>query len=184
MPDHDDDRALVAHIREHYRPPPMTAAERSRFDARLRARVEARRRMRWGLGGLALAGAAAAALLFAAGPRPPTPPPAPEMAAQPATPDREAIALDWLVEAPADDWLGGSTVLPADPLAVPALDDGVPATAAAGDAGDDTLADDTDTDADADAEETLDGPAWMPDEYVLLAGLIEIEPYGAEGDWP
>ncbi len=175
----DDDRALVAHIREHYAPPPMTAVERSRFDARLRARIEARRRMRWGLGGLALAGAAAAALLFAAGPRPPTPTPAPEMAALPATPDSEALALDWLVEAPADDWLGGSTVLPADPLAVPALDDGVLAADETNDETNDEAAD-----AVAEAEEALDGPAWMPDEYVLLAGLIEIEPYGAEGDWP
>lgn len=174
-----DDRALVARVRQHYQPSPMTAADRTRFDARLRARVEAQRRRRlWGFGGLALAAAAAAALFFANRPvgAPPAPD-APEMAARPAV-DGEAIALGWLVERPDADWLGGTTVLPADPLAVPGLSDDAVA------ASDDEAVAETEADVETDAD---GGPEWMPDEYVLLASLIEIDPYdayGSEGDWP
>lgn len=180
-----EDRRLVDHIRRDYAAPPMSAVDHTRFDARLRARIERQRRRRWGLAGLALAGAAAAVALFAL--RQPTELPAgepgvlPAMASSPTAADAgsavaetQSITLDWLVADSAADWLGGTTVLPADPLALPTLDDGQVA-AAADDAED--AADDTDDDA--------DGPAYLPDEYTVLAGLIEIEPYDPYAeDWP
>jgi len=182
----NDDRRLIDQIRRGYAPPPMTDVDRARFDARMRARIERQRRRRWGAVGLTLAGAAAAAALFALGQPAPSPTPnpgaLPEMAALPAAPttdaavDTPAVALDWLIEDSAADWLGGSTVLPSDPLLLTALGDD---TGAADDDGtDDALADETDDDA----------PAWMPDEYTVLAGLIDLDPYDAydtyEEDWP
>lgn len=170
-----DDRRLVARIREGYAPPPLTEMDRTRFDARLRGRVEARRRRwLWGLGGLALAGAVAATAVFAL--RPAVAPEAtPAMVAAPTAPGD--VTLTWLVDEARADWLGGSTVLPADPLAVPTLD--TVAAAAETDTADGTDADATDTD----AKDTA--PAWMPDEYTVLAGLIEIEPYDPYAeDWP
>lgn len=180
-----EDIGLVARIREGYQPPPMTDLERRRFDARLRARIASQQRRRaWGFGGLALTAAAAAALFFAARqtePPAPNPGPQPAMAAAPTESPQadgesggEAIALDWLVDEDRADWLGGSTVLPADPLELAALD-GVASPVAA-----------DPSDADAADGDTDDGsPEWMPAEYDLLASLIEIEPYDPYAeDWP
>ncbi len=77
--DRDDER-LVERIRAEWAPPPMTAFERTRFDAVLQERIEhAHRRVgRWPALGVGLAAAAVAALLIVrvgVGPAPPTPGP-------------------------------------------------------------------------------------------------------------
>ncbi len=177
----DADRRLIDQIRRGYAPPPLTEVERTRFDARLRACIERQQRRRWGLWGLAVTGAAAAVALFALrAPEPlgaPGEPVAlPAMAAAPAL-DDASPELDWLVDDSAADWLGGSTVLPADPLAVPTLAQRAALAAETGAA-------DNENDAEADAE-TDSAPAYLPDEYTVLAGLIDIEPYDPYAeDWP
>lgn len=173
-----DEKTFVDRLRRAYAPPPMEPVEQRRFDARLRARIEdaARRRRRWLVGGAALAAAAAAAALFAlASPDAGAPgPPAPAIAAPTEPAAGEAIALDWLVEEPAADaeWLGRSTVIPADPLAVAGLE---AATAEAAE---------TDTETEAGAADEAAAPEWMPAEYEMLAMLIDVDPYMPEEDWP
>ena len=183
------DARLIDQIRRGYVPPALTEVERTRFDAQLRARIARQQRRRWGLAGLALAGAAAAVTLFAlqppsmSGPGDPSalPPMAETHAVDPLVApvdDAEpAVALEWLLDDSPADWLGGSTVLPSDPLALSTLG----ATAAA-----DTVADAEAEDETADtADEDDGGPAWMPEEYTVLAGLIEIDPYDPYAeDWP
>ena len=75
-----DDERLVERIRAEWAPPPMTAFERTRFDAVLQERIDhAHRRVgRWPALGVGLAAAAVAALLIVrvgVGPAPPTPGP-------------------------------------------------------------------------------------------------------------
>lgn len=73
-----DDEQLVERIRAEWAPPPMTAFERTRFDAKLQERLDhAQRRVgRWPALGAGLAAAAVAALLIVrvgVGPAPPAP---------------------------------------------------------------------------------------------------------------
>lgn len=164
-----EDEGFVDRLRAAYTPPPMSSFDEARFDARLRSRIEAGgRRRRYGLG--ALATAAAAAVLA--------------LATLPSTGPGEATpAVDWLaaLEAPEATWVGEAVVVPADPLALPALDDGAALAALA--VGDGDAADAAD-DGDA-TDEADEGPAWMPAEYAMLAQLIEVEPYAfEEEDWP
>jgi hypothetical protein len=62
MSDRHDDDAFVRNVAAHYTPPPMTASQRTRFDARLEERTQ-----RVGLGArpwIAAAAVAAVAALF------------------------------------------------------------------------------------------------------------------------
>lgn len=163
-----DDEAFVDRLRSAYEPPPMTAFDEARFDARLRARIEAKgRRRRVGLGALATAAAAAVLALVTLD----------------VSPGGQAPAVDWLaaLEGPEADWAGEAVVVPADPLVVPALGDEV-AWAVEGDEG----ADDAATAVTLDPDDADDeGPAWMPAEYEVLAQLIEVDPYTfEEEEWP
>lgn len=159
-----DDEAFVERLRAAYTPPPMTSFDTTRFDARLRARIDASaRRRRFALGGLALAAAAVVAFVVAP---PAVTPPAP--------------AVDWLgaLTAETSDWLGEGT-LPSDPLAVPTLSLPAVASAAVDDGAD--VADDP---SDDDLDDGATSPEWMPAEYETLAMLIDVEPYAPEEDWP
>ena len=73
-----DEERLVERIRAEWAPPPMTAFERTRFDAKLQERLDsAQRRVgRWPALGAGLAAAVVAALLIVrvgVGPAPPPP---------------------------------------------------------------------------------------------------------------
>lgn len=162
-----EDEAFVDRLRSAYEPPPMTAFDETRFDARLRARIEAtRRRRRIGLGALAAAAAAAVLALVTIDVAP-----------------REAPAVDWLaaLEGPEAAWAGEAVVVPADPLVVSSLGDEV-AWAVEGDGATDAA----DVAVDDALDDALDdGPAWMPAEYEVLAQLIEVDPYTfEEEEWP
>lgn len=164
-----EDEAFVDRLRSAYEPPPMTAFDETRFDARLRARIEATgRRRRMGLGALAVAAAAAVLALVTIDVAP-----------------TEAPAVDWLaaLEGPEATWAGEVIVVPADPLAVPSLSDEL-AWAAAGDGATDAA--DVAADDSAELDDAADeGPAWMPAEYEMLAQLIEVDPYTfEEEEWP
>ncbi len=100
--DRDDER-LVERIRAAWAPPPMTAFEHTRFDAKLQERLaHAHRRVgRWPALGVALATAAVAALMIVRvgfGPAPPTPGPQAAGSAVPA-----GWAAEVLYAVPADE---------------------------------------------------------------------------------
>ncbi len=115
-----DDERLVERIRTEWAPPPMTAFERTRFDAVLQERLgHAHRRVgRWPALGVGLAAAAFAALLIVrvgVGPAPPTSGSLAAGGAAPAVPAAvpavpaavPAVPADWAAEVlyatPADE---------------------------------------------------------------------------------
>ena len=114
-----DDERLVERIRAEWAPPPMTAFERTRFDAMLQERIEhAHRRVgRWPALGIGLAAAAVAALLIVrvgVGPAPPTPGPLAAGSVVPA-----GWAADVLYATPADEMtLDEDGELPAEYAAI------------------------------------------------------------------
>jgi hypothetical protein len=114
--EHDDrdDRELARRIGDAYAPPPLTAAQRARFDAELDTRI-ARHRWRLAPWLLAAATAAAAALLVVS--RLASVPPAP----QPAVADAEDVDEEFVLAL-----AGGSSdelaaELPADYQAIASL---------------------------------------------------------------
>lgn len=154
-----EERAFVERLRAAYSPPPLTSFDAARFDARLRERIaRSTRRRQWAIGGAVLAAAAAILLLV------------PDLFGGAAP----APEVDWLtaMAEPAEaDWIA-DPALPADPLAVPALDLTLVEASAATEEAEET-------------EETpADAPEWMPAEYATLAALIDVDPYAPEEEWP
>lgn len=180
-----EDERFVEQLRQGYAPPEMTAADRTRFDARLQARIAARdHRQRWMIGGGLLTAVAAAAMaVFWVGapvdpppstaspppvavtpPGPPTPGPAPGPESAAPSED-EAAEIDALALALDTSSWGALT---ADPFAeTEAVDDGATDDADAATADDDSTEDDS----------------FLPADYEALAMLIDVDPYDDEELW-
>ena len=112
-----DDAAFVRNVADLYAAPPMTASQRTRFDARLdeRLRDRAARRRPW----FALAAGAAVALsLLVWRTAIDTPTPASEVAQDVTDLDASENADEWILAMTTDDSIDSDATLPADYRAI------------------------------------------------------------------
>ena len=115
-----DDAAFVRNVADLYAAPPMTASQRTRFDARLdeRLRDRAARRRPW----FAVAAVAAVALsLLVWRTEVDTPLPASEVARSAVELDVDANTDEWILAMATDDSIDSDATLPADYRAISGL---------------------------------------------------------------
>ena len=115
-----DDAAFVRNVADLYAAPPMTASQRTRFDARLeeRLRDRAARRRPW----FAVAAVAAVALsLLVWRTEVDTPLPASEVAQSTVELDVDANTDEWILAMATDDSIDSDATLPADYRAISGL---------------------------------------------------------------
>jgi hypothetical protein len=122
MSDRHDDDALLRSVAAHYAPPPMTASQRTRFDARLEERVQRGvANMRPWLAGVAIAAAVAGLLLWQTSSVAPTGDTMVRVAVAEPTLDGAATPEEWILSMAGDEIADANAGLPADYVAISSL---------------------------------------------------------------
>lgn len=112
-----DEANFVRNVADLYAAPPMTATQRTRFDARLGERLRDRAARRWPLLALATGAAVALSLLFWRT-EIDTPLPATEVAQDVIDLDADTSADGWILAMTSDDSIDADATLPADYRAI------------------------------------------------------------------
>ena len=116
MSDRHDDEAFARNVAAHYTAPPMTASQRTRFDARLEERVQ--RGARPWLAAGAVAAAVAALLFWQASGVAPTRDEVASIDASDAALESAATPEEWLLAMGSDSFADADAGLPADYVAI------------------------------------------------------------------
>jgi len=116
MSDRHDDEAFARNVAAHYTAPPMTASQRTRFDARLEERVQ--RGARPWLAAGAVAVAVAALFFWQASGVAPTRDEVASIDASDAALESAATPEEWLLAMGSDSFADADAGLPADYVAI------------------------------------------------------------------